>query len=181
MGTWLATVRFPDGVARYAVYSTVVEAMYADLYPTFHVEHYRERVSGDPLPSFPDRDLAPLDELIPVVITRAPDDREWHAVYCPRRSMVVGPHSPHHQWHVQESHDLVFGAHDNVRHLSQVNTRGRCGAPVTDAPLRYHREAPGIGNPEWREEDQPPAVDIFAEWTRPDMCRACLITALQAA
>ncbi|GAA4594703.1 hypothetical protein BJY16_001405 [Actinoplanes octamycinicus] len=178
MGTWMATVRFPDGSVRYAEYSTVVAAMVDSLHATFHVEHYRARVSGDPLPRFPDRPHAPVDELIPVVIRYAPDDHGWHAVYCPRRSMVLGPHSPYLQWRVQETYELVFGARDTVRHLSQVNTHALCGAPITDAPLRYRREVCGMGNPEWREEEQPPSVDIFAEWTSRDMCRSCLLAAL---
>ncbi|GAA2711328.1 hypothetical protein GCM10010437_087550 [Actinoplanes palleronii] len=173
MGTWLATVRFPDGTARYAAYSTVSGSMSTELHAMFHVEHYRESICGDPLPRFPEAPRAPIDQLIPVEISHAPDDYHWAAVYCPRRAMVLGPLSPYWMWRVQESHEMIRGVADELRHLSQLADRARCGAPVSGTPLPYRRYAV-MGFADWDEADQPPEVDIFATWNSPDICRECL-------
>ncbi|WP_436525477.1 hypothetical protein [Actinoplanes sp. HUAS TT8] len=177
MGTWMATIRFPDGVERYARYSTVVEALVSDLYPASHVHNYREEPAGEPLPTFRDRPRAPVDQLIPVVISHAPDDDRWHAVYCPQRCMIVGPVSPYRSWRIQEANDLVPGDGDGLRHLSQLRERGLCGAPVVDAPLTYRRYL------SWGEDgdDQPPFTDIYADWAGGEMCRDCLLLALDQA
>lgn len=174
MGTWMATVRFPDGTERYARYSTVVDALVSDLYTMFHVEHHRESPNGEPLPTFRDRSHARLDELIPVVISHAPDDWRWHAVYCPRRCMILGPTASAHAWLTQNRNDLVHGTGDGLRHLSQLRGQGLCGAPVVDTPLPYRHYI-------WWGDDapeQPAATDIYAEWTSADMCRECLLRAL---
>ncbi|MFI1993865.1 hypothetical protein [Actinoplanes sp. NPDC020271] len=179
MGTWMATIRFPDGTERYARYSTVVAAVVSNLYTTFHVEHHRAEPTGEPLPTFPARPRAPIDELIPVVISHAPDDNHWYAVYCPRRCMVLGPTSPHRCWRIQATSDLAHGTVHRLRHLSRLRGRGLCGAPVLDAPLPYRRYESWWGEEE--PEPQPARTDIFAEWTSPDMCRECLLLVLDQA
>ena len=57
MGTWLATIRFPDGTSKYARYSTVVEAVLSELYPSHRPAYGRDAV----------------------------DARSWHAVFDPGR------------------------------------------------------------------------------------------------
>ncbi|GAA2846359.1 hypothetical protein Acy02nite_48280 [Actinoplanes cyaneus] len=177
MGTWMATIRFPDGTERYARYSTVVAALASDLYQAFHVEHHRAEPTGEPLPTFPERPHAPIDELIPVVISPAPDDCRWHAVYCPRQQRVLGPVVSYHFRNLQGHNELTRGSVDGRRHLSQVHGRGLCGAPVLDTPLPYRNLCSFWGPAEERPEE-PPDQDLFAEWDSPDICRECLLRAL---
>ncbi len=174
MGTWMATIRFPDGTERYARYSTVVAALVSDLYMTFHVEHHRAEPTGEPLPTFPDRPRAPNDELIPVVVSYEPDGDRWHAVYCPRQCRVLGPTVSHHSWSIQGRNDLARGTMDGLRHLSQLRERALCGVPVADTPLPYRTFV------SWAEpdEEQPGGRDLFAEWNSPDLCRECLLRSL---
>jgi hypothetical protein len=184
MGTWLATVRFPDGDVRYADYSTVVEAVYEGLYAgvcrvgdtaeSGYVCH-RAETAGDRLPSFPERPLAPIEDLVLVTIEREPDDTTWHALYCPNRARLVGPHSPHYRYHLQEEFDLVPDQ-DGVRHLCRGGgSAAECGAHATGEPLGLYYPSWGMGEPPADYPDAPEAPDLFAEWDAPDLCRPCFL------
>ncbi|WP_092551331.1 hypothetical protein [Actinoplanes derwentensis] len=152
MGTWLATIRLP-GAVRYADYSTVVDAVCRPLYPSRHESYGRNRASGEPLPEFPDRPLAPVGDLILVTVEREPDGDSWHALYCPDRAQLIGPVTDHYGYRLQDDYELVQG------HLRRwADPHAECGVPLDARP----GEAP------------PP--DLFAQWTDPDLCRRCLLT-----
>lgn len=163
MGTWPATVRFPETV-RYTEYSTVVEALDGRLRP---------EPAADPLPAYPDRPLAPIDDLVLVVAEREPDHDRWHALYCPNRAQVIGPLSDHYRYRLRDEYDLVRDD-DGVRHLCRyAGPRSECGRDLDGEPLGLCLPSwPGMAEP----PDPPPAPDLFAEWNHPDLCRRCLLT-----
>lgn len=185
MGQWLATVAFPDGTRAYARYSTVVEVMFDELYPTFcpvggtlpsGERCYRAEAVGEPAPRRPDAPLSPLDELVPVVICRDPDGQPWHALYCPRRASVLGPRSNHHMITLQDDFELVTGP-AGVRHLRAAAMAAPpplCGAAAAGDPLPFHREPHYLGMPP-PTEPEPPQIDLFADWTTGTVCRRCLV------
>ncbi|MDR6324669.1 hypothetical protein [Actinoplanes couchii] len=167
MGTWLATIRLP-GAVRYADYSTVVEAVCTPLYPSMEFAYDRNRACGERLPDFPERPLAPIDELILVTIEREPYGEPWHALYCPNRQRIVGPLSDHYRYRLQEEYDLING------HLCRyAGPATVCGRVTDGEPL-------GLLFPTWPggpdTSDAPPAPDLFARWNDPDLCRRCFLT-----
>lgn len=172
MGTWLATVRFP-GIVRYAEYSTVVGRVCGPLRPSVRESYGRDQPDGDPLPEFPDRPLAPIDDLVLVTVEHEPDDQRWHALYCPNRAMLLGPFDDVYRHRLQDEFDLIRD-HAGVRHLCRgAGPRGECGRDVDGEPL-------GLWFPSWpgmpESPDPPPAPDLFAQWADPDLCRRCLLT-----
>ena len=184
VGTWLAVVQFPDGTRRYGSYSTVVESLlshlYADMVPeggTFADGSvcYRSRVTGEPEREFPDATPADLDELVAVVITTEPDEITWHALYCPRRAVVLGPMSPHHVYALQERFEVVpDGA--GVRHLRRAcpeEADAVCGRAVSGEPLPFH--TPFLSDGRIGYEDVP-GTDLYAGWSAGDVCRECLVS-----
>jgi hypothetical protein len=194
VGQWLATVRFPDGTSKYATHSTVTESLLCGLYSRMcplggtlpdGSECYRAQVTGDPDPVFPD--VAPIlaDELVPVVISVEPDAVTWHALFCPRRQLLLGPPHYHHAIDLQERFELVPDS-DAVRHLRPVDAvalpgqppSAACGRPVPGPPLPFNtpwRSDGGIGY------EDGPRVDLFADWNRGDVCRDCLLSQLPEA
>ena len=183
MGTWMATVRFPDGAVRYAGYTTVAGALYNPLHREMcplggtlpdGSRCYRATVVGDPDPSFPDRPLSPIDDLVLVTVDRDPDHDLWHALYCPNRAELIGPFSSHYRFSLPESFDLVRDA-DGLRHLCRhAGPHSECGREIDGEPLGFYEDR---GNP-WAPpvDDSPPrAHDFFAEWHAPDLCRPCLL------
>jgi hypothetical protein len=196
MGRWLATVRFPDGTRKYGEYSTVVEQLLSRLYAEMCPEGgtlpdgstcYRAQPVGEPDPGQSGAEPAPPGELVPVVVTTEPDGQTWHALFCPRRAVVLGPLSPHHRRRLQERFELVpdDGA---VRHLRPVDVRvwpdgpppvaAACGRPVPGEPLPF--------NAPWRSDgsigyEDVPAVDLYADWARGNVCRECLASQLPEA
>jgi hypothetical protein len=95
-------------------------------------ECYRAEVAGDPDPEFPDAGPAPVDELLPVVISVEPDGDTWHALFCPRRKMVLGPLSSGHARRLQERFQLVPDE-GGVRHLRRPGAGRSPGQPPTAA------------------------------------------------
>ncbi|MDI6103086.1 hypothetical protein QLQ12_31175 [Actinoplanes sp. NEAU-A12] len=183
MGTWLATVRFPDGAERYAGYSTVVEAFCGPLRPRVcrvgdvlpsGDTCYRDEAVGEPLPFDRRAPIAPLSELVLVTVERQPDGSSWHALYCPSRGGLVGPLSDHYQPVLQEEYDLVRDD-EGVRHLCRYGSPPAvCGAEPAGEPLGLHHPSAGMGYPGSELlPDPPPAPDLFAEWNEPDLCRPC--------
>ncbi|MFF5207840.1 hypothetical protein [Streptosporangium sp. NPDC000396] len=195
MGTWLATVRFPDGTRKYARYSTVVECMYDRLYSTAcHYgdmlpdgqQCYRSAVTGEPDPQWPEAKRAPIDQLVPVEIGEEANNCTWHALYCPQRAMVLGPMSCDHMDELQYRYELVRGD-DGVRHLCDFvisdaredrRPNAACGRRVPGQLLPFHRIEPYLGMElDTLPEDLPP-MDLYAEWDRDDLCRECLASQL---
>ncbi|MEU4155912.1 hypothetical protein [Actinoplanes sp. NPDC026670] len=177
MGTWLATIRFPDGTERYADYSTVVESTYNPLYPEVRREG-RDKAVGEPLPYDRDAPLSSPGEMVLVTVTQQPDDDVWRALYCPSRAMLVGPLSDFYRYALQEDYDLIRDD-GGVRHLCRwADPPAICGAAPTGERLGLHFPSPGM---HWNEETDgpyptsPPAPDLFAEWNAPDICRPCLL------
>ncbi|MEV6306017.1 hypothetical protein AB0M02_41855 [Actinoplanes sp. NPDC051861] len=181
MGTWLATIRFPDGAVRFASYSTVVESVGTTLHPGVRDDAGRAQPAGEPFPRFPDAPQAPIGDLILVTVEREPDDDSWHALYCPNRADLVGPLSPHYRYRLQEEYDLVRDE-DGTRHLCEwAGEKAECGRVVTGEPLGLQYPAWGMGiepSPAYRG-DPPPAPDLFEEWDAPDICRPCLLAWLK--
>ncbi|BEL10856.1 hypothetical protein Q0Z83_090470 [Actinoplanes sichuanensis] len=187
MGTWLATVRFPDGLERYAEYSTVVESTYNPLYPEVcrvggtlpsGDECHRDKAVGEPLPYDRNVPLSSAEAMVLVTVTRQPDDDRWHALYCPSRAVLVGPLSDFYRHALQEDYDLIRDD-DGVRHLcGRAVPPAICGAEPTGERLGLYFPSPGM---HWSEEvdgpypESPPAPDLFAEWDAPDICRPCLL------
>jgi hypothetical protein len=173
VGTWLATIRFPDGTERYADYSTVVESTYNPLYPEVcrigetlpsGDQCYRDKAVGEPLPYDRDAPLSPAGEMVLVSVTQQPDEDVWHALYCPASAMLVGPLSDFYRYSLQEDYDLIRDG-DGVRHLCRwADPPAVCGAE------------PDGERPHGGDEADAPAPDMFAEWNAPDMCRTCLLT-----
>jgi hypothetical protein len=140
MGTWLATVRFPDGAVRYTRYSTVVESVDESLHPAVcrvgetlpsGAVCDRAEAVGESLPSARTAPLSPVGELVLVTIEWEPDADVWHAVYCPNRGQVVGPHSSHYRYRLQEEFDLIRDE-AGVRHLCRwAGEDTECGRRVT--------------------------------------------------
>lgn len=193
MGRWLGTIEFPDGTRRYATYSTVVECLlpplYAEMVPnggTFPDGSacYRAEVIGEPEPAWPDTARAALDELVPIVISTEPDQVTWHALFCPRRAVILGPMSPHHLDTLQQRFELV--ADDaGVRHLrpagAEVAAAQRsnavCGQAVPGRPQPFHTpfRSDGVNGYEYV-----PGTDLYARWPHGDVCRECLVSQLSA-
>lgn len=194
VGQWLATVRFPDDTRRYATYSTVVESLLSGLYPRMcpvggtlpdGSECCRAQVIGDPDPVFPDAGPVLIDELVPVVISVEPDDVTWHALFCPRREVLLGPPHYHHAHHLQERSQLVLDG-DKVRHLRPVDAvplpgqrpLAACGRPVSGEPLPFNTPWRSDG---WMGYEDGPRLDLYADWNRGDVCRECLVSQLPEA
>ncbi|WP_433792597.1 hypothetical protein [Actinoplanes sp. CA-252034] len=191
MGTWLATIRFPDGTERYADYSTVVESMCHPLYPevcrTGEIlpsgdECHRDEAVGEPLPYDRGAPISPVDELVLVTVAQQPDDDVWHALYCPSSAMVVGPLSDFYRYALQEDYDLIRDG-DGVRHLCRwARSPAVCGAEPAGDRSGLYFPSPGM---HWSEEtdgpypESPHAPDLFAEWNAPDVCRPCLLAWLR--
>jgi hypothetical protein len=187
VGTWLATVRFPDGTERYANYSTVVESTYNPLYPRVcrigetlpgGGRCYRDEAVGEPLPYDRDAPLSLIDEMVLVTIVAQPDGDEWHALYCPSRAMLVGPLSDFYRYTLQEDYDLIRDG-EGVRHLCRrARSPAVCGAEPAGERSGLYFPSPGM---HWNEETDgpyptsPQAPDLFAEWGAPDVCRACFL------
>lgn len=188
---WLATVLFPDGTRKYGTYSTVVECLLSHLFAEMVPEGgtlpdgstcHRAQVIGDHEPEWPDAERAPLDKLVPVVISVEPDQDTWHALYCPRRAAVLGPMSSYHVYALQRRFELVPDG-DGVRHLRQAvidataagPPDAACGRSVPGEPQPFHtpwRSDGGIGYVDV------PGSDLYADWTRGDVCRVCLASQL---
>ena len=177
MSTRLATVHFPDGTRKYARYSTTVGAVHHPLYA-------RPALDGEPDPNHPGLPPEPADQLLPVVVGVEPGDRRWHALFSPRRAMLLGPLSPHHHHELQQNLELIPDDQD-VRHLCRFAVREEyigpvapnslCGRVLRDRPLPYlqtHDWLTGLPT------EQPPDTDLYAQWHRPDLCHPCLIVAL---
>lgn len=175
VGTWLATIRFPDGTVRYSAYSTVSGSVGGALHASMYESYGRNLPYGESLPRFPDRPAAPLEDLVLVVVDREPDRDPWRALYCPQRAELIGPNSEFSRHEFQERYDLIRDD-DGVRHLClYAGPRSECGRDLDGEPLGgYHPTWPG------KEEDEgvevPPAPDLFAHWDDPDFCRRCLLT-----
>lgn len=184
MGTWLATIRFPDGTERYARYSTVVECIVSSLYAEVCRDGetlpggdlcYRDEVAGEPLPASPEAPPAPMDELLLVSVEEQANNSEWHALYCPSRSILLGPAGGFHRYELQENFDLIRDD-DGVRHLCEgAGPDTECGRRLAGEPLGLYFPSLGPGA-SGDEPDPPPAPDLFAEWDAPDFCRLCLFT-----
>ncbi|HWS35195.1 MAG TPA: hypothetical protein VN408_20940 [Actinoplanes sp.] len=174
MGTWLATIRFPDSTVLYTTYSTVTGSVSAGLHPSMYESYGRNLPYGGSLPRFPDRPLSPAGELILVVVEHEPDRDSWHALYCPNRAQLVGPDSDFSRYEFQERYDLIRDD-DGLRHLCRyAGPRSECGRDLDGEPLGlYHPTWPGK---EAEGEETPPAPDLFALWDAPDLCRRCLLT-----
>jgi hypothetical protein len=182
VGTWLATVRFPDGTELYVDYSTVVESVCPPLHPSVCREGgtlpggdhcYRDEAVGEPLPSWPDRPLSAFGDLLVVTVERQPYDEPWHALYCPSRGRLLGPLSGHYQIQLQQDYDLARDD-DGVRHLCAAGgPRTACGVMVSGASFGLFRPA-FPGSEEHYPQDPGPFPDVFADWNAPDMCRLCL-------
>src|SRR5262245_18678296 len=136
MAEWLARVHFPDGTVRYARYSTVVEAVFSDLYDDFHDKgemddfgnvRSRGAVKGAPSPADPGAPLSEPQEIVRVRIEVEPDRRPWPALYCARRNQVIGPFSAFAADRVQRNFNLVR-RHDQL-HL--VHAKAPADAPPT--------------------------------------------------
>ncbi|MEV6602054.1 hypothetical protein AB0M36_35170 [Actinoplanes sp. NPDC051346] len=197
MGTWMATIQFPDGSRKYLRYSTNVEEMFNPVYSQScplngtlpDGEHcYRATPIGEPDPSYPDTPLGPLDDIIPVVVTTDSDPHEWHALFSPRHGMVLGPRSPFHSRETQETYELI--ADDaGVRHLCEfaitedrpglMRPNSICELLLTGPPLPYYKEPYWLVDfhPELASEDIP-YIDLYAQWGSPDLCRTCLVDLL---
>ncbi|MCO8277227.1 hypothetical protein M1L60_42295 [Actinoplanes sp. TRM 88003] len=170
MGTWLATVRFPGGGVRYAQYSTVVGSVFDQLYAAACFEGgtlpdgsrcYRGTVVGEPDGHDRSAPVSVPKELVLVGIETEPDGTRWHALYCPRRAMILGPASSYHQQRLREEFEL-FREEDGQRHLSRDGgDRTICG-----------RRVDGTASD---EED----VDLYAGWGRSDLCQECLVAVAQ--
>jgi hypothetical protein len=171
MATWRATIRFPDGTAQYARYSTVVEAVLPDLYPGSASER---EVAGEPVAPDLSKPLSPVDRLTPVTIVVEPDNRTWHAVYDPARRQLLGPYSAFHAAELQARFSLA--ADDSgVRHLTRERAISRCGRPLPGPLLPFHRP--------WSlesVESDVPDIDLFAGWSDGSVCRECLALQLPA-
>ena len=190
MGTWMATVTFPDGTRKYTDYSTVVMAtsprLYAQSCPDGGIlpdgeRCYRATVIGEPDPIFPLAPAPPLDRLVLVEVDVEPYHESWHALYCPVRGLLLGPHSSFDHRRVQEEFELIRAA-DGVRHLCRqvlgpssgpAAPNSVCGLAVPGEPLEFRQalDWPGRTGP---EPVAVPPVDLFAGWGRPDVCRPCL-------
>jgi hypothetical protein len=125
MGEWMATVRFPDGTRKYARYSTNVESMVGPLYSAAcrngdtlpdGERCYRATVVGEPDPQWLSARPAPLDQLVLVEVEQ--DHYTWHALFCPRRAIVIGPLSSYHMGELQRRYELVRDD-GGVRHLRE--------------------------------------------------------------
>ncbi|MEU8656087.1 hypothetical protein [Actinoplanes philippinensis] len=191
MGTWLATIRFPDGTERYAEYSTVVGSTYNPLYPEVcrvgetlpsGNECYRDEAVGEPLPYDRAAPLAPIGELVLVTVTLQPDDDVWHALYCPRSGALVGPLSGFYRYALQEEYDLVRDG-DGIRHLCHwARPPAVCGAQPDGERSGLYFPSLGMywsGDTDGAYLDSPPAPDLFAEWNAPDICHPCLLAWLR--
>jgi hypothetical protein len=195
MGVWLARVYFPDGMVRYATYSTVVGGILTELYERFYdigevnesgYVCYRAEVKGDPVVAKPEQQLSAPEELIPVRIDVEPDRDSWSALYCQRRNQIVGPHNRFFTDRVQENFELVRqnGLHHLVpdRPLAKIlsgdpdgTTKTLCEDVVTGEMLEFHRdEYPGKP----AHSIEPAPRDLFAEWQEGFVCRQCLLRAL---
>lgn len=195
MGVWLARIYFPDGMVRYASYSTVVGAILAELYERFcdmgEVNEsgyfcYRAEVTGDPMAARPDQPLSEPEEIIPVRIEVDPDRDPWSALYCPRRNQVVGPRNQFFADRVQENFELV--RQNGLLHLvpdrllakilsgdPDGTARTLCGDAVTGEVLPFRRyEYQG----EPAHPCEPAPRDLFAEWQESLVCRQCLLRTL---
>jgi hypothetical protein len=181
MGTWLARVHFPDGAVRYARYSTVVEALVSDLYDHFHDKGEtdesgnvcgRAQVAGEPSPADPGQSLSAPEQIILVRIEVEPDHMTWHALYCPRRAQIIGPHAKFSADRVQHIFELV--RRNNRLHLVRADGAERtlCGEPAAGEITPYLRyDYPG------RPDDpgEPAPRDLYAEWRDDVVCRQCLL------
>ncbi|MEU7905203.1 hypothetical protein [Actinoplanes sp. NPDC049118] len=176
MGTWLATIRFPDGTCKYARYSTVVEEMYHPLYAECSIGGDRGEVAGEPLPGRPELPRSAAADLVPVVIDVESYNDAWHALYCPRRALLAGPFSGFHRDRMQAEFELARDEH-GVRHLGWSESTSLCGRPLTGEPLVFHDHLADWGPMEPPEPIEPvEVIDLYADWDEPDMCRACLLT-----
>jgi len=173
MGEWLATVRFGNGDVRYARYSTVVESVLSDLYPAANRDGPRALPAGEPDPGRPGDPPAPVDALLPVVITVEPDGATWHAVYDPARDVVAGPYSSMHCSRLQDEYYLRPEPSSGVRHLTTGTAAGLCGRAAGGDELPFHR-------PHWLVDagPEPPEIDLFADWAAGTVCRDCLLATL---
>jgi hypothetical protein len=193
MGRWLATVRFGDGTVRYADYSTNTESLLSGLYEAVcrvgevHPDNgllcYRAAPAGEPLPADPHAAPAPPDELVPVTVEVEPDGYSWHALYCPRRGLVLGPMSYGHARQLQEEYELApDGA--GLRHLRPADPGDRadapptavCGLPASGPALPFHCQPWCFELPDVDDAPEPPRIDLFASWTDGTVCRACLVS-----
>ena len=184
MGTWLATIRFPDGAVRHAEYSTVTGSVgswlhtevcrVGDIAPSGD-RCDRDRAVGEWLPSFPDRPLSALDDLVLVTVESQPDDDRWHALYCPRRAQLIGPLSDHYRYWFRDYGDLIRdgdgdGDGDGVQHICPAGgLRSRC-----DRELARQPAGPSALSGSGSERTAPPVPDLFADWNEPGTCRRCL-------
>ncbi len=194
MGKWLATVRFPDGTRKYATYSTVTESLLSGLYSEMCPEGstlpdgsecYRSEAAGEPDPEFPGAETAPVDELMPVLISVEPDDDTWHGLFCPRRRVVLGPLHSYHATLLQERFLLVPDGGE-VRHLLRADADPPLGQPPTAACGRPVPGEPVTFNLPWRSDgrigyEDGPRMDLYAGWSRGDVCRECLVSQLPEA
>jgi hypothetical protein len=196
MGVWLARIYFPDGMVRYATYSTVVGRILAELYEQScdigemneagYVCH-RAEVKGDPVVARPEQPLSEPEAIIPVRIEVEPDRDPWIALYCPSRNQIIGPHSQFFADRVQENFELV--RQNGLLHLvpgrlfakilggdSDVTARTLCGDAVLGEMLPFRRD-------EYRDESahpfEPAPRDLVAEWHGRLVCRQCLLRTLE--
>jgi hypothetical protein len=175
------------------MYSTVVECLIPGLYTEMVPKGgrfpdgstcYRSEVIAEREPQWPDARRAVLDELVPVVILTEPDQATWHALFCPRRAVVLGPMSPHHMSALQRRFELVADG-GGVRHLRPADAEPTgdrrpdavCGRAVPGDPQPFHTP--------WRSDgrigyEDGPDIDLYARWSYRDVCRECLVSRLPA-
>jgi hypothetical protein len=181
MGTWLVRVHFPNGVVRYARYSTVVEALVSDLYEDVRDKGeiddsgnicYRAEVAGEPSPVDPRQPLSEPEEIILVRIEVEPDHMTWPALYCRRRKQIVGPHSKFVAAAVQHRFELI--RRDDRLHLVSADgaTQTLCGEPADGKVMPFLRyDYPG----KLEDTSEPAPRDLYAEWSDGHVCRRCLL------
>lgn len=183
MGQWLATVHFPDGTVRYGTYSTVIGAVGSTLYSSVcrpgemlssGGECHRAQPDGDPLPSFRDRPLAAIDDLVLVVIETDLDDERWYAVHCPNRGLLLGPLSELYGDFLEFDYAQVRDE-AGLRHLCGWEASSAvCGRDLTGRP-RAARYAASRSTGKVLP-DPPPVPGPFPRWEELGLCRHCFVT-----
>jgi hypothetical protein len=193
MGTWLARVHFPEGLVRYARYSTVVEEVYDELFDHCRAKGetdelsnvcHRGDVKGEPSPVDRNKPLSEPGDIVPVRIEVEPDGMTWPALYCPRQNRIVGPHSKFFADTLQQTFNLLL--RDNRLHLVRAAGKERlqrdrgadpqsqtlCGEPAAGEIIPFLLvDYPG--KPE--DPSEPAPRNLYGEWRDGVVCRRCLL------
>jgi hypothetical protein len=174
MGTWLASVNFPDGSTKYTDYYTVSGTVTPHGFRSELVDRLEypagKMLGGEIDPHFPDQAWSTIDELMTVVVELDRDNISWPALYCPHRREILGPLSDG----VPRLHKFAF-IRDNkgLKHLvkgEDVNVYG----PAMEAQHRGNTISAVCGS-EVAGEHSHIDVNPYSLWNSSTICRYCLL------